>query len=129
MIITPKVKDKVLSYLVNYPDFEFKSSFSKISNEIGIESKTLQWILNDFEELNLCTVKGDYSNDIVRLSVTVKASDLFLRGGFTAKEHVYQQGLLKLEKELEQLCNKFPGKFDFVNTILGGINTIKLFFA
>lgn len=129
-MITPKLKDKVLSCLCSEGmDFDThyqipKSSFLKelIDDEDKANSCTeneLTSILSQFARLGF--ISGYFNNSTtIELEILVEAQDFYSHGGFQAQEEILKANIEKLGRELEVLAKELsPNHLDTANKLAG----------
>lgn len=110
-LITPTIKDEILTFLVVnydlnavYPRCDLKPLL-KI-----VDSKShLQAIFKQFERLGLIN-NGTVSSLCYSVSINVEAHDFLGRGGFIAQEEILKANINKLGLELENLPKELEPK-------------------
>lgn len=110
-LITPAVKDEILSFLVAnydlnalYPRCDLKPLLKVV------ESKSnLQAIFKQFERLGLIN-HGTVSSQCYSVSVNIEAHDFLSRGGFVVQEEILKANINKLGLELENLSKELEPK-------------------
>ncbi len=127
MLITPQLKDELLKLLISAEHRQFSVSIGDLCTSLNVGADVVDCLIDHFAEMGLCDVERLISGTFY-ISLHVEADDLWQRGGFVAREELYQKELLKLEKELENLCEKCPDKVSLFGTALTLIGTVKSFF-
>lgn len=129
MNITYIEKDKVLSYLINYPSM-MPESFSRIDFKnmqinTGFTPDTINSILLGFQQEGLISrLNLRRSCPWFDLVIHQKACDLFNRGGFTMKENLLKQEVEKLLLEIEALKPTLGDKIEQFTTIANNIMSL-----
>jgi hypothetical protein len=127
MMITPQLKDKLLKQLISAEYRHFSVSLNDLCTALGVGADVIDCLIDHFSEMGLCDVERLVGGTF-DISLHVEADDLWLRGGFVGREELYQKELLKLEKELEDLCEKCPDKVALFGNALTLIGIVKGFF-
>lgn len=129
MNITYIEKDKVLSYLINYPKM-IPESFSRIDfkdmqTNTGFTPDTINAILLGFQQEGIISrLSLRRSCPWFDLVIHQKACDLFNRGGFTMKENLLKQEVEKLLLEIEALKPTLGDKIEQFTTIANNIMSL-----
>lgn len=129
MNITYIEKDKVLSYLINYPSMKLESSsridFKDMQINTGFTPDTINSILLGFQQEGIISkLNLRRSCPSFNLVVHQKACDLFNRGGFTMKENLLKQEVEKLLLEIEALKPTLGDKIEQFTTIANNIMSL-----
>lgn len=131
-MITPVIKDKVLSSLLSYDETTLYFDFDKLGELLDIEQKYAIIILKQFERLGLVNLGHYNSKDTVIISLNAEIYDFFSHGGFIGQEEILQANLEKLNLELLKLAKDIePSKLETINritSIAGNIATALGFF-
>lgn len=107
-MITPKMKDYILRYIVENEDIRIMIDCTTMASELNTTSVSIEKILNQFERLNLCKI-NNYYGDTCDITVQAEADDLMFRGGFVFQEEILKANLDKLAIELEYLSKETSG--------------------
>lgn len=129
MNITYIEKDKVLSYLINYPSMMLESfsriDFKNMQTNTGFTPDTINSILLGFQQEGLISrLNLRRSCPWFDLVIHQKACDLFNRGGFTMKENLLKQEVEKLLLEIEALKPTLGDKIEQFTTIANNIMSL-----
>ncbi|MCR4558629.1 MAG: hypothetical protein K5685_00950 [Bacteroidales bacterium] len=127
MLITPQLKDKLLTEFISTDKIQFQTSLKLLSGFLSVDNDTVVCLLNHFKDIGLCSVEYLLGGNL-HIVLNAKAYDMQIRGGFVAREELYQKELLKLEKELENLSKDLPEKAGMFETALTAISIIKTCF-
>jgi hypothetical protein len=120
-LITPYLKDRLLTYLLNncVPEQLISVKPNAILNELAMTFDTFNAIMVQFqrigfvEELNLRRVA-------IQFILSVEAHDFAIRGGFVAQEELIEKNLNKLLLEIENLKKDLgPQKLETLNKLAG----------
>ena len=121
-MITPELKDNVLSTMVHSGYMQIEFSLKEFSVSLNIDSDVLDSIISNFERLNLCVVTRRLGGNI-KVLLNAEAHDMVRLGGFTAQDELLKKNIEKLLLELESLKPNFPEKAERIAGIIGGIST------
>lgn len=101
-MITPEMKDKVLSYLCEHCPLEraYQLEYEELSEFTSKEE--LKAILLQFARMNILP-KLDYWGDTYIIVLQADAHDLLARGGFVAEQFLFTTELEKIQAELKKL--------------------------
>lgn len=129
MNITYIEKDKVLSYLINYPKMTPESfsriDFKDMQTNTGFTPDTINAILLGFQQEGIISrLSLRRSCPWFDLVIHQKACDLFNRGGFTMKENLLKQEVEKLLLEIEALKPTLGDKIEQFTTIANNIMSL-----
>lgn len=117
-IITPAIKDKVLSSLLSYEETTLFFDFNKLGELLDIEQKYAIIILKQFERLGLVNLGYYDGKDIVIISLNAEIYDFFNHGSFTGQEELLRANIEKLNLELLNLSKELESsKLDTINKI------------
>lgn len=128
-LITPKIKDEILSFLV--ANYNLNTTYSRCDLKPFlkiVDSKSnLQAIFNQFVQLGLIN-NGTVSSMCYSVSINIEAHDFLGRGGFTAQEEILKASINKLGFELDALSKELGPKFSeraaTIASIAGNIATV-----
>lgn len=111
-LITPSIKDDVLSYIVANYDLNALYSRCELKPllEIVGSKSNLQAIFNQFIRIGLIG-KGTVSSLAYSISVNIEAHDFLFHGGFIAQEEILKANINKLSLELEAISKELEPKF------------------
>lgn len=111
-LISPKVKDEVLSFLVDNCDLNVNCSFSlpKSLVELVGNRNNLQAVFIQFIRLGLLS-RGAVNSFAISVCLNIEAHDFLSRGGFVAQEEILKFNISKLKLELEALSKELEPKF------------------
>ncbi|GAB0475940.1 hypothetical protein KML24004_19560 [Alistipes indistinctus] len=116
MIITPKLKDDLLSNLL---DRDLRKGLipEKECLSFGIDPCMYVSILEQFEDMNFLSLSKTKS--CIFIDVKVDMHDFFRRGGFVAQEELLKANIEKLGYEIDLLCKHLsaPEFLDKAKTI------------
>ena len=137
MLITPAIKDRVLTTIVNLFTLEkekyVETSIVLEQIETYIDLQTLNAILLQFERLNLVLDPGA-GEEFTRLKLRAESHDLIHKGGFSTQEEIFKQNIEKLCFEVEKLIQELgPNKLETTTklstiaaTILQGLTALTI---
>ena len=97
-MITPEIKDRVLTRLVSRSDMLESFNIAVDSAEFGVSPCEFDAILNQMADMKLITCLRTMGN--VRVSISASAHDFYRQGGFTARELLLKSNIEKLHLEL-----------------------------
>lgn len=100
-MITPEIKDLLLSDLVSEPSMECTLDINKSAKRYGISQIQCDAIIRQFEKLGFIHVLKSY--DGYEVNITVDAHDFMQRGGFTGQEMLLKANIEKLGLEIDKL--------------------------
>jgi len=120
-MITPELKDRVLSAMVNTGHMNIELFLLEFSASLNIEMDVLDAILSNFERLNICSVHRCFGGK-VNVMLHAEAHDMVRLGGFTAQDELLKKNIEKLLLELESLKPNFPERAERISGIIGGIS-------
>jgi hypothetical protein len=125
-IITPILKDKVLEYLCSacQTEYSVSANTNEIVNYLEIDFDTFHSIMNQFQRLGL-VYDLNLRRSAVFFILTVEANDLYLQGGFLAREELLENNIRKLVLEIDnlkkQLSPDLLDKAEKITSIASGI--------
>lgn len=130
-MITPQMKDKVLSYLIQRENVKFDIHIDSLSKELNIKSEFISLIIEQFNEMALCKINETHALGFPPtrfiITLTAKAYDASRNGGFVFQEEIMKANLSKLDMELAQLSKKVSGdildRVQKVTSIVGVISS------
>lgn len=115
-MITPAIKDQVLSYLLAQKEIDIDVNFRDLYSKTGITYNFADMILKQFERMGLISYQGYMGGCIVTLKAEIY--DFFNHGGFTGQEEILRANLEKLNLELLKLAKDIePSKLEAINAI------------
>lgn len=119
MIITPNIKDKVLTAILSQENEVFLIKHEDVFPNKEISKRQFELILLQFEELGLLRkVKGHGTSFLISISANIY--DFFNHGGFVTQEELLKSNLQKLDYELTKLAQEVnPGFTDRIAGITG----------
>ncbi len=103
-MITPEIKDQILTQLVIQTGMHKSFDIAADSAGFGVSSREFDAILDQMVEMNLITCLRAMGK--VRVSISAAAHDFYRRGGFTAQELILKSNIEKLNLELKQLSKE-----------------------
>lgn len=103
VIITPQIKDKILTILLSAESPRFIFQYRDSEGEFGISPQYVKMILDHFAELGLIKITH-FLGGSAQIVITTKAMDLHRHGGFTGEEEILKANIEKLGLELESLA-------------------------
>lgn len=128
-LITPKVKDEILSFLVANNDLNVtcNSSLPEALLKLVGNKNNLQAILAQFCRLGLLS-RGIVNSHSISVCVNIEAHDFLGRGGFVVHEEILKSNISKLEFELKVLSKelepKFAEKASVISALCANIATV-----
>ena len=133
-LITPQIKDKILSDLISLDDSFIDIEFDSICMQYEISSNQFEMVIKQFIEMGLFENKGGCIGGNILLSPTMKAYDFLSHGGFYAQEEILKANINKLGLELELLSKELEPNFiekannisSIVNNIISFLNLTKI---
>lgn len=115
-MITPEIKDKILSYLIAQDEINLDVDFRDLYKQTEISFEKANMVLQHFERLGLLKRTGYMGGCIIDLNAEIY--DFFSHGGFTGQEEILRANLEKLNLELLKLSKEIePSKLEAINTI------------
>ena len=115
-MITPAIKDKLLSYLIAQEQIDLEIDFHDLYEQTGIRFDIANMILEYFERFGLVSYQSTKGYSCVSLNAEIY--DFFNHGGFTAQEELLRANLENLNLELLKLSNDLePSVLESANTI------------
>lgn len=118
-IITPRLKDELLSQIVNVGSMRAETNVNTTAKELGTSSDVVEAIFDYFEELGLFTQQKFIGGKII-FFVNVKAHDFYRNGGFQAQEEILKANIEKLSHEIDLLRKQLsPDLLDSANKLAG----------
>ena len=132
-LITPAIKDEILSFLV--ANYELNALYSRCDLKpllkIVDSKSNIQAVFKQFERLGLIS-NGSVSSLCYSVSLNVEAHDFLGRGGFVAQEEILKANINRLGLELENLSKElepeYAEKASKITTIAASIATVLGFF-
>ena len=130
-MITPQMKDKVLSYMLEQQSSRFMVYTDDLANELNIKPEFICLIIEQFEKQSLCQIQekrglGFPPNAFVIL-LTADAYDAKHNGGFVFQEEIMKANLAKLDMELEKLhresSERTINRIEKIMSIVGTISS------
>lgn len=117
LIITPKLKDDLLSQFVNAGSMRLELNINKVAEELELPYDFVEAIFDQFEEMGFFTQQKFIGGNIL-FYINVKAYDFYSHGGFQAQEELLKANIEKLSFELDLLAKKLsPDHLDTANKI------------
>lgn len=107
-LITPQMKDLALEYLLSSNYLEIDINNREFSEYCGCLPFQVRLILDEFEKLELLKIES--TNDGVTVTISAKAYDMHVHGGFTAQEELLKANINKLGYELDALSKELEPK-------------------
>jgi hypothetical protein len=103
-IITPEIKDTVLKYLCTNatPEQIVSGKTADDLKELGLSYDTFLAVMTLFERIGLLA-ELELSKKEVSFILRTEAHDLYLKGGFTAKEELFENNLNRLLFVMDEL--------------------------
>ncbi len=117
-VITPAVKDDILSYICIKcpPENFFKIDTEEILRDIECDFNTLDAILSQFQRLNFLSKLG--VGDTTTFVPHLEATDFKQRGGFVAQEEIFETNIKRLLLEVDNLKKQLsPDQLETANKI------------
>ena len=132
-MITPQMKDKVLSYIVKQELPRFMIRLDDLSVQLDIKPDYISLIIEQFKKMGLCEINETrgigFPPTAFIITLTANAYDANRNGGFVFQEEIMKANLLKLDMELNQLSNESSGViWDRVQKIMSIVNLISITF-
>jgi hypothetical protein len=121
-MITPEMKDKVLTALVDTGDMNMRCDLYKLAAHTCIDTDVLEAILSQFERLNLCQIDILPGGNI-DVMLHAEAHDMVRLGGFTAQDELLKKSIEKLLLELKNLKRDFPKIAELAATVIGNLSS------
>lgn len=132
LLITPKLKDALLSDIVECGGMCVETTLCETADEYDTSSDIVGAIYDQFEEMRLIKQRKCLGGTII-MDVTAKAHDLYTHGGFVVQEEILKANIEKLSQELEvlskQLEPKLLEKANLISTIGSNILGALAFFS
>lgn len=107
-MITPELKDRILSDLVNSP-INSEVNINTDCDRYGIDSDEYFAILQHFERLNLISMDACLGGEVF-IQTHIEAHDLWRTGGFTGQETLLKANIEKLGMEIDKLSRDLSPK-------------------
>ena len=118
-MITPKLKDELLSQFVNVGSMRAETNINTTAEELGTSSDIVEAIFDQFEEMGFFTQQKCMGGNI-RFLINVKAHDFYRHGGFQAQEEILKANIEKLSYELDLLSKQLsPDHLETADKIAG----------
>ena len=115
-MITPELKDRILSSLVNL-GMSVHTDIHSDPADYGIDSYTYQAILDQFEQKGYIT-QTKFLGGVIRIRITADAHDFVGLGGFVGQEELLKANIQKLGLEIDLLCKELsPGLLEKAHKI------------
>lgn len=129
-LITPKIKDDVLQFLIKSEEMPVEIDYEKLAQELTISSDMLGLIIEQFADMNLIKTTDYIGGSLVW--ITANAHDFISHGGFMAQEEILKSNIEKLGLEIDLLAKELePKHLDRLEKIssLGAniVSVLKLF--
>lgn len=105
LVITPELKDEVLSSLLSSGTISVRCNLRQSAEELHTTPDFLVLIYRQFEELGLISLKFTLDGWAF-IKVKANAHDFFRYGGFSAQEELLKANLEKLGMELDLLAKQ-----------------------
>lgn len=119
-MITFKEKDKVVAYLLSYGEVTISLRCNDVFPNGEITKSEFYLILKQFVDIGILSYSKVVGCGYMQVEITANMHDLFLHGGFKAKEELLAANLEKLGYELEELAKSTdPTVVSRVKTITG----------
>lgn len=111
LLVTPALKDKVLTYLVEIATPEDSATYkmTEVLKELETDFDTFNAIMYQFERYGLIenlNLRHSYLSFILRL----EAHDYLQKGGFVAQEEIFKANVEKLLIEIDVLKKELAPK-------------------
>ncbi len=118
-IITPKLKDELLSQIVNSGSMRAEVNINKAAKELNTSPDIVEAIFDQFEEMELFTQQKFIGGNIL-FFIKAKAHDFYCHGGFQAQEEILKANIEKLSHELDLLSKQLsPDLLEKANKLAG----------
>lgn len=105
LVITPELKDEVLSSLLSSGMISVRCNLYQSAEEFHTTPDFLVLIFRQFEELGLISLKFARGGEAF-IRMKANAHDFFRHGGFSAQEELLKANLEKLGMELDLLAKQ-----------------------
>lgn len=116
-LITPKLKDELLSALLSVGSMSVKCNVREEAKQVDTTPDIVVAVYDQFEEMGLMK-QTKYLGGTVQIHITAKAHDLYTHGGFVGQEELLKANIQKLSCELELLSkNLKPDLLEKANVI------------
>lgn len=117
-LITPQLKDRLLAEIISANAPRFDIHFDEYDEELGMSDDTAIMILRHFQDLGLIKATFFMNPSGARITVDVKAHDMWTHGGFTAQEEILKANIEKLDLQLQYLTKQLgPDYLDTASKI------------
>jgi len=125
-MITPELKDKILSALCSwedlYPEEQTPINTAEFLRKVEVDSRTALSILNYFQRIGIIgELNFRYSSPTFCLIVNTEAFDISNRGGFVVQEQLLQKEVEKLLLEIKRLKPTLGDKAEQITTIANNL--------
>lgn len=118
-IITPKLKDDLLSQIVNVGSMKAEVNINKVAKELSTSPDIVEAIFDQFEEMGFFTQEKFIGGNIL-FFIKVNAHDFYSHGGFQAQEEILKANIKKLSHELDLLSEQLsPNLLEKANQLAG----------
>lgn len=130
-LITPQLKDELLSDLLSANSMQVQVSAYEWAKELNVSPDIICPVFDQFEELGFINQTKCIGSLLV-CQIKAKAHDFMRHGGFQAQEEILIANLQKLSSELDllakQLSPNLAEKASMLSSIAGNIlSAITLF--
>lgn len=107
-MITPEIKDLVLSDLVSAPTMQCELNPETVATQYDITPEEFNAIITQFDKFGLTHTLITYST--YEIKITADAHDFIQRGGFTGQEMLLKANIEKLGLEIDKLAKDLSPK-------------------
>lgn len=119
-MITYKEKDRLMAHILSKNDIDLIINYDEAFPDREVSKNEFFLIINQFLEMGLLYKAKSMSSGLCFIGVTANLHDLFVHGGFKAKEELLKANLEKLGYELDELAKSTdPEVVSRVKTITG----------
>lgn len=130
-LITPQLKDELLSDLLSANSMQVQVSAYEWAKELNVSPDIICPVFDQFEELGFIN-QTKCMGSLLACQIKAKAHDFMRHGGFQAQEEILIANLQKLSSELDllakQLSPNLAEKASMLSSIAGNIlSAITLF--
>ena len=108
-LITPKIKDDVLQFLIKSEEMPIEIDYENLAQELTISSDMLGLIIEQFADMNLIKATDYIGGSLVW--ITANAHDFICHGGFMAQEEILKSNIEKLGLEIDLLAKELEPKY------------------
>lgn len=126
-MITYKEKDKLVSYIMYIGLIDFNIEYEKAFPDNEVSKSEFFLMLRQFVDMGLLSRSKEITGGSSYIGVTANLHDLFVHGGFQAREYLLEANLQKLGYELDCLSKsndqKVLERIDKISGIAASIST------